>query len=178
MNQVLGNFCTKFLPLLKYLDEAGQRLLQFKIAMLQGIPREDNSRANVLAKLATGDLPPPDSSIYRWNLPSPTVSPEDHLTEQILILSHGTNWMTHFLLYLQEGILPQDRKAAQSLRGKANHYTVINGDLYRRSFLAPLLKCVDVPESEYCMLEVHEGICGSHSSGEALAHKILRQGFY
>lgn len=117
--------------------------------MLQGIPRIDNSRADALAKLATSDLPPPDFSIYRWTLQSPTVPSEDHPTEQILILSHGPNWMTPFLLYLKEGILPQDRKAAQSLRGKANHYIVIDGNLFRKSFLAPLLECVDIPESEY-----------------------------
>ena len=28
------------------------------------------------------------------------------------------------------------------------------------------------------MREVHEGICGNHSGGASLAHKILRQGYY
>lgn len=43
VNQVLGNFYTKGLPLLKYLEEVRQRLLRFKIATLQAIPREENS---------------------------------------------------------------------------------------------------------------------------------------
>lgn len=178
MNQILGNFSTKSLLLLKYLEEARHRLLQFKIATLREIPPEDNYRADFLARLATSDTPPPDSSVYRWELSSPTDSPEDHLTEQILTLSFGLNWMTPLVLYLREGILSQDRKVAQSLRSKACHYTLIEGNLYRKSFSAPLLKCVDIPESEYCMLEVQKGICGSHSSGKALAHKTLRQGFY
>lgn len=40
VNQVLGNCCTKSLPLLKYLEETRERLLRFKIATLQTIPRE------------------------------------------------------------------------------------------------------------------------------------------
>ena len=28
------------------------------------------------------------------------------------------------------------------------------------------------------MREIHEGICGNHAGGQALAHKALRQGYY
>ena len=28
------------------------------------------------------------------------------------------------------------------------------------------------------MREIHEGICGNHAGGQALAHKVLRQGYY
>ena len=86
--------------------------------------------------------------------------------------------MTPLRLYLLSDIIPEDRNAARSLRTKATHYTLVDEELYRRSFTTPLFKCVDIPEAEYCMLEIHEGICGSHSSGEALAHKVLRYGYY
>ncbi|KAK3024680.1 hypothetical protein RJ639_043202 [Escallonia herrerae] len=32
--------------------------------------------------------------------------------------------------------------------------------------------------SDYALREVHEGICGQHLGGRALAHKVLRQGYY
>lgn len=53
-----------------------------------------------------------------------------------------------------------------------------NGQLYRRTFTSPILKCIGLNESEYYLQEVHEGICGDHMSGKPLAHKIIRQGYY
>ncbi|KAL2492126.1 Integrase H2C2 domain-containing protein [Abeliophyllum distichum] len=42
----------------------------------------------------------------------------------------------------------------------------------------PLLRCVRVNEADYILREVHEGICGNHSGGLALAQKILKQGYF
>lgn len=109
----------------------------------------------MLSELPTSDLPPPDSPMYRLTLTSPTVSSDEIPIDRVMTISHGPNWMTPLFLYLQEGVLPQDRKVAQSLRGKVSLYTVIDDNLYQRSFLAPLLKCIDVAEYEYYMLEVH-----------------------
>ena len=50
--------------------------------------------------------------------------------------------------------------------------------LYKRGFTAPYLRCLDSEEADYVMREIHEGICGNHSGGRALAHKIIRQGYY
>ncbi|KAK2997226.1 hypothetical protein RJ639_026117 [Escallonia herrerae] len=50
--------------------------------------------------------------------------------------------------------------------------------LYKRSFTLPYLRCLTTTESDYALREVHEGICGQHLGGRALAHKVLRQGYY
>lgn len=86
--------------------------------------------------------------------------------------------MNPIYLYFQEGIVPQDNKLACALRSKVAQYIFIGDALYRRSFLTPFLECIDCVEADYCMLKVHKGICESHSSGEVLAHYILRQGYY
>lgn len=57
------------------------------------------------------------------------------------------------------------------------HYIVVEGSLIR-PFVAPLLRCLDFPESDYCILKVHEGIYKIHASIEVLAYKILSQGYY
>ena len=49
-----------------------------------------------------------------------------------------------------------------------------DGRLYRRGFLIPLLKCVDLEEGNYILREVHEGVYGNHVGGQSLAHKALR----
>ncbi|XP_074371570.1 uncharacterized protein LOC141712494 [Apium graveolens] len=140
--------------------------------------REENQRVVSLAKLATDEDHSPSMGLYKILLTSPSVTPLTEPASEILVLSYDPNWITPIYLYLQEGILPQTKRVAQLLRSKAAHSTIVDDTLYRRSFLAPLLKCVDCAWADYCMLEVHGGKCGSLSSGEALAHKIIRQGYY
>ncbi|PKU60276.1 hypothetical protein MA16_Dca027859 [Dendrobium catenatum] len=67
---------------------------------------------------------------------------------------------------------------AVRLRRQAANFTIINGELYKRSFTGPYLKCLPPSEANYALREVHSGICGEHLGGRALAQKVLRQGFY
>ncbi|RDX85068.1 hypothetical protein CR513_33790, partial [Mucuna pruriens] len=46
------------------------------------------------------------------------------------------------------------------------------------SFSFPLLKCIEGDEATYVIREVHEGTCGTHIGGRALANKIARAGYY
>nr|KYP73029.1 Transposon Ty3-I Gag-Pol polyprotein [Cajanus cajan] len=68
--------------------------------------------------------------------------------------------------------------AAKKLRTQAARYIVVGGELYRRGFSVPLLKCVDKEQANYILREMHEGICGFHSGGRTLATKVLRAGYY
>ncbi|KAL5576999.1 hypothetical protein UlMin_018698 [Ulmus minor] len=51
-------------------------------------------------------------------------------------------------------------------------------DPIMRSFSSPSFTCLNKDQAKYVLQEVHEGVCGNHSSGRALAHKVLRQGYY
>lgn len=50
--------------------------------------------------------------------------------------------------------------------------------LYQHSLDGTLLKRLESDESKNTLQEVHEGICGTHSSGSTLAKKLLRLGYY
>nr|GEZ36931.1 reverse transcriptase domain-containing protein [Tanacetum cinerariifolium] len=52
----------------------------------------------------------------------------------------GSTWMTPIMEYLKQGTLPSDRKEARKLRIKARQYELLEGVLYRRSFLALWLR--------------------------------------
>ncbi|KAI0499463.1 hypothetical protein KFK09_020366 [Dendrobium nobile] len=67
---------------------------------------------------------------------------------------------------------------AIQLRRQEANFVVISGELYKRAFSGPYLKCLPPSEADYALREVHSGICGEHLGGKALANKILRQGFY
>ncbi|XP_076927272.1 uncharacterized protein LOC143590788 [Bidens hawaiensis] len=90
----------------------------------------------------------------------------------------GPCWMTPILRYLQEGIVPEDKQGARSLRIRALQYEIIYGALYRRSYLGPLLKCIDYGEAEYVIREIHEGICGMHMGAKMVAARVMRAGYY
>nr|GEZ02495.1 reverse transcriptase domain-containing protein [Tanacetum cinerariifolium] len=58
-------------------------------------------------------------------------------------------WMTPIVEYLKEGTLPSDRKEARKLRIKARQYELMEGILYRRSFLTPWLRCVGPLQADW-----------------------------
>ncbi|XP_074328306.1 uncharacterized protein LOC141666212 [Apium graveolens] len=141
------------------------------ITILQ-INREENSRADELSKLAqnTSDLA---SSVYFEELKAPSTE-----RSEILCIGSAENWMTLYIAYLRDGTLPEDQRKARYLKYKATRFFLEDGQLYMRTFSAPTLKCVDPDEADYCLREVHEGICGDHLAAKALAYKVIRQGYY
>ena len=80
--------------------------------------------------------------------------------------------------YLKNRVLPTSKNEAQSVSFKSAMYILYDDKLYRRGLSAPLLWCMTNEEATYIMREIHEGICGNHTRGQALAHKALQQGYY
>nr|GEX91247.1 hypothetical protein [Tanacetum cinerariifolium] len=52
----------------------------------------------------------------------------------------GPTWMTPIMEYLKDGTLSDDKNEASKLRIKARQYELLEGVLYRRSFLKPWLR--------------------------------------
>ncbi|PKI51076.1 hypothetical protein CRG98_028505 [Punica granatum] len=65
-----------------------------------------------------------------------------------------------------------------TLRRIAAHFFLSGETLYRRSFDATLLRCVDGNEAQHLMEEVHEGNCGHHMNGLILAKKLMQLGYF
>ncbi|XP_076950541.1 uncharacterized protein LOC143623541 [Bidens hawaiensis] len=86
--------------------------------------------------------------------------------------------MTPLLEYLQEGKVPKDKEEERKLRVKALQYLVIEGGLYRKSYLGPSLKCIGSEEAEYVIREIHEGICGMHMGAKMVVARAMRAGYY
>ncbi|RZR84478.1 hypothetical protein BHM03_00011327 [Ensete ventricosum] len=75
-------------------------------------------------------------------------------------------------------MLPNDLTTTRRLKHIQPHYREMNEWLYKKSFSMPLHRCLTPSEAEDVMAKIHEGICGEHIGGRALAFKILRQGYY
>ncbi|XP_022007871.1 uncharacterized protein LOC110907157 [Helianthus annuus] len=101
------------------------------------------------------------------------------LLRQVNVIGIGQpSWMTPIIQYLQEGILPENKAEARKIQNKALHYEMNGGILYRKSFLGPLLRCVDPQDANYLIREIHEGICGIHAGPRMVVVKIMNAGYY
>ena len=86
--------------------------------------------------------------------------------------------MEPLLRYLTGSFTPTDGDEEQTIRRRASKFTLVSGKLYKRGRTTPLLRCLGEGETHLVLLEVHEGVCGSHIGGRALAAKLLRAGYY
>ena len=144
-----------------------------KVTFVQ-VPRTENSQADNLAKLASSSDEDLGSGLYFWYLTNPSIDFPNGTPTEVLELEDRITWATPIVQYLQRGILPSDTKEARKIRTRAMRYIVMNQELYRRGYSCPLLRCVSMEEADYILQEVHMGVCGNHSGGRALAHKIMR----
>ncbi|XP_074360291.1 uncharacterized protein LOC141700412 [Apium graveolens] len=175
VNQVNGGFQARG-PRTELYMRCAQRLLEkFGSARLEGVPREENSNADALAKMGSqmdsiqlGQIP-----LGIQEIPS-VLEVGVFQTQEI----PQENWMTPIHNYIQTGAFPEDKLQAQRLRYQAAKCVEYDEIFYKRGFNQPLLCCVDPEEGNYILREIHEGICGNHSGGGSLALKALRQGYY
>ncbi|KAL0296031.1 UNVERIFIED_CONTAM: hypothetical protein Sradi_6655200 [Sesamum radiatum] len=88
------------------------------------------------------------------------------------------SWKEEIIRFLTNGVQPENIKDAKVLTRKVSHFVMIDRELYKCGFPQLFLKCLTPKEGNYVVREIHEGICGNHLGGKALAGKSLRQGFY
>ncbi|KAG7588540.1 Ribonuclease H-like superfamily [Arabidopsis suecica] len=90
----------------------------------------------------------------------------------------GADWRVPLKNFILNGELPSNKWQARKLRIISAKYCIIKESLYKRGVSDPYLLCIFGPEVEIVTSEVHEGLCGSHSSGRAMAFKIKRLGYF
>ena len=86
--------------------------------------------------------------------------------------------MLDIIKYLKIGEILEDGKQAHKLYIQAACFTLINDQLYKRSFGGSYLKCLSQPEAKYVLAKLYEGICHNYLGGRTLAHYAYTQGYY
>ncbi|XP_019241234.1 PREDICTED: uncharacterized protein LOC109221226 [Nicotiana attenuata] len=171
VNQVTGTFQIKEQRLQKYQSEIHKLLPEFEECHLDQIPRAQNIEADGLAKLAAAT-----KNINKENVVTLLHSAIDHV--KVLSLNLTWDWRNRFISYLQDGTLPQDKEEAKKLRTQAARYSLIDHNLYKRTYGGPLAKCLGPHQTRQVLEEVHEGHCGAHTGNRALVRCIIRVGYY
>ncbi|XP_072077791.1 uncharacterized protein [Arachis hypogaea] len=168
--QVNGSYQVRDSLLQKYLEKVKELSKQFEEITVQHVPRERNTRADLLSKLASTKPRAGNRSLIQGITKEPAVA--FHLTKM------SPSWMDSIVDFLQNGKLPGDEKEAKLLRREAAKYTVIQDQLFKKGLSQPLLKCLHPDQTDYVLKEVHEGCCGHHIGDKALARKLIRAGYY
>ncbi|GAV62408.1 rve domain-containing protein/RVT_3 domain-containing protein, partial [Cephalotus follicularis] len=161
--------------MMKYLSHFQGMKSAFEVLRIVKVPRAENVRADQLSKLATAEELEKNQTVLVDYLDRPTISEAEVMDIDV---PQEPNWMTPFINWLRDGILPEDPAEARKLVYRANRFHIQDGILYKRSFSFPWLRCLNPSEADYALREVHEGICGNHTGGRTLSHKLLRQGYY
>ena len=174
VNQITGEFQTKDPQMTAYLGYMQILLRKLKFYSITQIPREKNSKADELARLATSDpslLPGTHPAIEHLSKPSISKS-----FSEVFSTEQATTWMDPILHYKLEGKLPEDKLEARRLTLRSSRYNIQDAKLYKRGLSLPNLRCIPRAEGEVVLQDIHSGACGNHSGARSLAHKALRTG--
>ncbi|XP_057723565.1 uncharacterized protein LOC130939480 [Arachis stenosperma] len=169
-SQVNGSYQAKDPLLQKYLEKVKSLSQKFEEVTVHHVPRERNIRADLLSKLASTKPGEGNRSLIQGMTREPAIT--------LHVTSLGSSWLDPIIDFLEHGKLPSDQKDAAKLRREAAKYAVIQGQLFRKGLNQPLLKCLHPDQTDYVLREVHEGCCGHHIGGKALARKLIRAGYY
>nr|GFA32620.1 reverse transcriptase domain-containing protein [Tanacetum cinerariifolium] len=83
-------------------------------------------------------------------------------------------WMTLIYNYLTKETLPAVKEKATDVRRNPGRYAIINGILYKKSYLGPWLRCVGPLQANYVLREIHEGSCSMHAGTRSVVAKAIR----
>uniref|UniRef100_A0A2N9GA19 Uncharacterized protein n=1 Tax=Fagus sylvatica TaxID=28930 RepID=A0A2N9GA19_FAGSY len=141
MGQVNNEYEVKEDRMAKYLSLIRNIMARFDEIIIVQISREQNTKADTLAKLASSKEVI-DQQIEVQYSPS-------HTEEEMNPIDDNNSWMTPITKYLEEGILPTYAVEARKLQVRAVKFVLIEGILYKRGFSLPYLRYLDKSEAEY-----------------------------
>ncbi|GKC95734.1 reverse transcriptase domain-containing protein [Tanacetum coccineum] len=174
-NQVNGTYVAKEVDMIRYLEKVRTLASSFKAFSIRQVPRSENKKADALSKIASTSFAHLSKQVLVEELKEKSIGEVEILA---VVEEEGDTWMTPIFEYLTEETLPADVKKARAVRRKSQRFAVINGTLYKKSFLGPWLRCVGPLQANYVLREIHEGSCSMHAGTRSVVAKALRIGYY
>ncbi|GKB28089.1 reverse transcriptase domain-containing protein [Tanacetum coccineum] len=136
-NQVNGSYVAKESSMVQYLENVKTLASNFKEFSIKQVPWSENKKADALSKIASTSFAHLSKKVLVEELKEKSI----HEKEVIAIVEEeGQTWMTPICEYLTKEILSEDKKKARVVHRKASRYIMINGTLYKKSFLGPWLR--------------------------------------
>ncbi|GKB83026.1 reverse transcriptase domain-containing protein [Tanacetum coccineum] len=174
-NQVLGTYISKEENMIKYLEKVKSLVSGFASFSISQVPRSHNKKADALSKIASTSFAHLSKQVLVEVLQEKSIQEREVAA---VVEEEGPTWITPITEYLKDGVLLDDKKEANKLCIKARQYELMDGILYRRSFLRPWLRCVRPLQADYVFREIHEGSCSMHAGPRSVVAKSMRSGYY
>nr|GEX95517.1 hypothetical protein [Tanacetum cinerariifolium] len=153
-NQVLGKYVAKEERMIKYLKKAKSLVSCFANFSISQVPISKNKKEDALSKITSTSFAHLSKQVFINVLKEKSIQEKEVVT---VVEEDGPTWITPIMEYLKEVTHPEDRKEASKLYIKARQYELLEGVLYRWSFLRLSLRCVGPPQAVYVIREIHEG---------------------
>jgi hypothetical protein len=166
------------------------------------IGRESNEEADNLANIGSKCLPIPLGVFFKEifecpvkikptddptlatrsganrSSPAPAAGTNDSSKETATVMLVKAVWTKPYLAYLIRGELPEDTIHRQQIMRRSKAFTIIQGELYKRSTTGVLQRCIAPEDGITLQKDIHEGTCGHHASSRTLVAKAFCSGFY
>ncbi|GKD66192.1 reverse transcriptase domain-containing protein [Tanacetum coccineum] len=175
VNQIKGTFAAKQTSIKDYLQKVKTALRGFEEYTVEHVRRNQNKKADALSKLASMTFEHLTKEVLVEVLTKRSIEEKEVLKVD---MQERKSWMDPIHEYLLSGLLPEDTKEARKIRIQAPQYKLIRGNLYKRSFFTPWLRCVAPPQTDKIIKEIHEGSCGFNAEPRSLVVRITKQGYY
>ena len=158
MGQVRGEYEVKDPTMSKYLQKIKDLSISFTKLDIQRISRSENAWTDALSYLATSNSTNLGWKIYIEHLDVPSI--EEALS--INQINNEPSWIDLLIEYLNNGTIPIDKKETRRIKQQVLWYIFLNGQLYKKLFSMPLLRCLRPSEVDYALQKVYEGIYRNH----------------
>ncbi|GJZ32093.1 reverse transcriptase domain-containing protein, partial [Tanacetum coccineum] len=168
-NQINGSYVAKERSMIQYLENVKALISRFKKFSIEQVPRSENKKAGALSKIASTSFAHLTKQVL-VKVPKKKSFEENEILA--VVKEEGDSWMTPLLEYLADGTLPAEAKKARAVKIKSRQYDVINGVLYRKSFIEPWQRCVGPLQAKY---EIHEGSCSMHYEPRSVMENVNPQ---
>ncbi|XP_061374215.1 uncharacterized protein LOC133316476 [Gastrolobium bilobum] len=138
--QISGEYHAKGPLMSKYLENVNGLMESFNVVEVEHIRRSENTRANILAKLASTKSPGNNRVVVQQNLPNPCIIMS---ISDVAIEIAKESWTMPIINYLSKGTLPLDQNEAKKIVGRSDHFYIVQGLLYKSGLSTSLLKCLN-----------------------------------
>nr|CAH66330.1 H0813E03.7 [Oryza sativa] len=191
-NQVHKDYKCSNPELSKYLVEVRKLEKRFDGIEVRHVYRKDNIELDDLARRASRQEPlEPGTFLDILTKPSVKEVSGEVSPVTLDISSKATkaeravadiettdDWRFPLIKFINSEELPEDDTEAEKITRKAKIYCMVGNNLYKKAPNRVLLKSISSDNGRHLLLDIHEGICGSHAAGWTLVGKAFRQGFF
>jgi hypothetical protein len=146
-------------------------------------PCLDNHDDEHLAWIASS-RPPTPSDIIIEKLSKPLIKPAELASEADLSVidepdqEPAYDWMNPIKMFLDNQSPLDDNTEVERITHKSNMYHLIDGVLYRLGVNGMMMWCISREKGIQLLQDIHNGVCGSHSSWCYIIGKVFRHSFY